>query len=57
MRRWGSAALFATPRSTEFKANPNFAHEGEGREKTEMETSLFPNWTYNEANAGACRST
>jgi molybdopterin-containing oxidoreductase family iron-sulfur binding subunit len=30
----------------EFKANPNFANEGEGREKTEMGTSLFPNWTY-----------
>ncbi|HLY41779.1 MAG TPA: TAT-variant-translocated molybdopterin oxidoreductase [Terracidiphilus sp.] len=30
----------------EFKANPNFAHEGEGRESTEMGTSLFPNWTY-----------
>ena len=30
----------------EFKANPNFANEGEGREKTEMGTSMFPNWTY-----------
>ena len=30
----------------EYKANPNFANEGEGREKTEMGTSLFPNWTY-----------
>ena len=35
----------------EFKANPNFAHEGEGRDTPEMGTSLFPNWTYNEANA------
>jgi molybdopterin-containing oxidoreductase family iron-sulfur binding subunit len=35
----------------EFKANPNFAHEGEGRDTPEMSTSLFPNWTYNEANA------
>jgi molybdopterin-containing oxidoreductase family iron-sulfur binding subunit len=32
----------------EFKANPNFANEGEGRAKTEMDTSLFPNWQYNE---------
>jgi len=30
----------------EFKANPGFANEGEGREKTDMGTSLFPNWTY-----------
>ena len=30
----------------EFKANPGFANEGEGRDKTEMGTSLFPNWTY-----------
>jgi molybdopterin-containing oxidoreductase family iron-sulfur binding subunit len=30
----------------EYKANPNFANEGEGREKTDMGTSLFPNWTY-----------
>lgn len=32
----------------EFKENPNFAHEGEGRDTPEMGTSLFPNWTYNE---------
>ena len=37
----------------EFKANPNFAHEGEGRDTPDMGTSLFPNWTYNEANAWA----
>jgi molybdopterin-containing oxidoreductase family iron-sulfur binding subunit len=30
----------------EFKANPHFAHEGEGRDTPEMDTSLFPNWTY-----------
>ena len=35
----------------EFKANPGFANEGEGRAKTEMGTSMFPNWPYNEANA------
>ena len=35
----------------EFKSNPGFANEGEGRAKTEMDTSMFPNWPYNEANA------
>jgi len=30
----------------EYKANPGFANEGEGREKTDMGTSLFPNWEY-----------
>jgi len=35
----------------EFKSNPGFANEGEGRAKTEMDTTLFPNWPYNEANA------
>ncbi len=30
----------------EFNANPNFAHEGEGRDTPEMDTSIFPNWTY-----------
>jgi molybdopterin-containing oxidoreductase family iron-sulfur binding subunit len=30
----------------EFKANPGFANEGEGRAKTDMGTSLFPNWPY-----------
>jgi molybdopterin-containing oxidoreductase family iron-sulfur binding subunit len=35
----------------DFKANPDFAHEGEGRDTPDMGTSLFPNWTYTEANA------
>jgi molybdopterin-containing oxidoreductase family iron-sulfur binding subunit len=30
----------------EFKANPGFANEGEGREKTDKSNSLFPNWDY-----------
>jgi MoCo/4Fe-4S cofactor protein with predicted Tat translocation signal len=30
----------------EYQANPGFANEGEGHEKTDMGTSLFPNWTY-----------
>jgi molybdopterin-containing oxidoreductase family iron-sulfur binding subunit len=37
----------------EFKANPNFAHEGEGHDTPTRDTSLFPNWEYNEANAWA----
>ncbi len=37
----------------QFKANPNFAHEGDGRETPDMGTSLFPNWTYNESYAWA----
>ena len=32
----------------EYKANPNFAHEGEGHDTPNMGTSLFPNWTYTE---------
>ncbi|HEY6490131.1 MAG TPA: TAT-variant-translocated molybdopterin oxidoreductase [Terracidiphilus sp.] len=32
----------------EFKANPNFAHEGDGRDTPDMGTSMFPNWTYPE---------
>jgi MoCo/4Fe-4S cofactor protein with predicted Tat translocation signal len=35
----------------EFEADPNFANEGETHEQTHMGTSLFPNWSYNEANA------
>jgi MoCo/4Fe-4S cofactor protein with predicted Tat translocation signal len=31
----------------EFKANPNFAHEGEGRDTPPLDESLFPNWAYN----------
>jgi molybdopterin-containing oxidoreductase family iron-sulfur binding subunit len=35
-----------------FKTNPDFAHEGEGRNDTpSSDTSLFPNWPYHEANA------
>jgi molybdopterin-containing oxidoreductase family iron-sulfur binding subunit len=37
----------------EFMANPNFAHEGETHETPSRDTSLFPNWEYNEANAWA----
>ena len=37
----------------EFKNNPNFAHEGDAHETPKYDTSLFPNWPYNEANAWA----
>ena len=30
----------------EFKANPGFAHEGEGHDTPSRDTSLFPNWEY-----------
>jgi MoCo/4Fe-4S cofactor protein with predicted Tat translocation signal len=35
----------------QYKADPGFANEGETHVKTEMDTTLFPNWPYNEANA------
>jgi molybdopterin-containing oxidoreductase family iron-sulfur binding subunit len=35
----------------EFKADPGFANDREDRPKTEMDTTMFPNWPYNEANA------
>jgi hypothetical protein len=41
----------------EYKANPGFANEGEGHEKTDMDTSLFPNWSTTRPTPGACRST
>jgi molybdopterin-containing oxidoreductase family iron-sulfur binding subunit len=30
----------------EYKANPEFANEGPGREKTDTRVTLFPNWEY-----------
>jgi len=33
----------------EFKANPNFAHEGYRYETPSLDTSLFPNWDYSKA--------
>ena len=30
----------------EYKQHPGFANEGQGHEKTDMGTSLFPNWVY-----------
>jgi molybdopterin-containing oxidoreductase family iron-sulfur binding subunit len=37
----------------DFKANPNFAHEGEGHDTPDRDTSLFPNWRYDESYAWA----
>jgi molybdopterin-containing oxidoreductase family iron-sulfur binding subunit len=31
----------------DFKANPNFAHEGEGHDTPDYNTTMFPNWEYN----------
>ncbi len=35
----------------EYKADPGFANEGETHSTTNRDTTLFPNWPYNEANA------
>ncbi len=35
----------------EYKANPGFANEGEGHEKTDKDVTLFPNWDYSTGNA------
>ncbi len=51
MRRWVSRGIIRYATLDEYKANPDFASEGFSREKTDMGTSLFPNWPYNEANA------
>jgi MoCo/4Fe-4S cofactor protein with predicted Tat translocation signal len=32
----------------EFKANPGFANEGPGHEKTDLDNTMFPNWEYKE---------
>jgi MoCo/4Fe-4S cofactor protein with predicted Tat translocation signal len=37
----------------EFKTNPNFAHEGHRYDTPDRNTSLFPNWPYNESYAWA----
>jgi molybdopterin-containing oxidoreductase family iron-sulfur binding subunit len=49
----GERGIIRSASLDEFKANPNFAHEGEGRDTPTSDTSLFPNWEYNEANAWA----
>ncbi len=42
----GERAIIRYATLAEFKANPEFAHEGYSREGTDMGTTLFPNWTY-----------
>jgi len=42
----GERAIIRYATLEEFKANPQFAHEGEGREAPDRDTTLFPNWTY-----------
>ncbi len=49
----GPRGIIRSATLDEFKANPNFAHEGEGHDTPPRDTSLFPNWEYNEANAWA----
>jgi MoCo/4Fe-4S cofactor protein with predicted Tat translocation signal len=49
----GPRGIIRSATLEEFKANPNFAHEGDTHETPKYDDSLFPNWTYNEANAWA----
>ncbi len=49
----GERGIIRSATLDEFKANPNFAHEGERYDTPTRDTSLFPNWEYNEANAWA----
>ncbi|HXS76733.1 MAG TPA: TAT-variant-translocated molybdopterin oxidoreductase [Terracidiphilus sp.] len=43
----GPRAIIRYATLEEFKLNPNFAHEGDGRETPDSGTSIFPNWEYN----------
>ncbi len=47
----GPRAIVRYATLDEFKANPNFAHEGYTKDTPAYDDSLFPNWPYNEANA------
>jgi MoCo/4Fe-4S cofactor protein with predicted Tat translocation signal len=42
----GPRAIIRYATLEDFKSNPNFAHEGEGKETPEPDTTLFPNWPY-----------
>ena len=44
----GPRGIIRYATADEYKQNPGFANEGEGREATHMGTTLFPNWTYPE---------
>jgi molybdopterin-containing oxidoreductase family iron-sulfur binding subunit len=47
----GERAIIRYATLEEFLANPNFAHKGASRETPRQDTSMFPMWPYNEANA------
>ncbi len=49
----GPRGIIRSATLDEFKTNPNFAHEGSNHETPSYDTSLFPNWPYNEGNAWA----
>jgi MoCo/4Fe-4S cofactor protein with predicted Tat translocation signal len=49
----GPRGIIRSATLDEFKANPNFAHEGGNHETPSYDTTLFPNWPYNEGNAWA----
>ncbi len=49
----GPRGIIRSATLDQFKANPNFAHEGSNHETPRYDTSLFPNWPYNEGNAWA----
>ena len=57
MRRWDRAASSATPRSTSSRPIRISPTRARAHETPSHDTSLFPNWAYNEATRGACRST
>jgi len=42
----GERGIIRTATLEEYKANPGFANEGEGREKTDRDNTMFPNWEY-----------
>ena len=44
----GERAIIRYATLDEFKANPEFAHEGESREAPKTDTTLFPLWPYKE---------
>ncbi|HEY1210669.1 MAG TPA: TAT-variant-translocated molybdopterin oxidoreductase [Terracidiphilus sp.] len=42
----GERGIIRSATLEEYKANPGFANEGEGREKTDRDNTMFPNWEY-----------
>ena len=42
----GERGIIRTATLEEYKANPGFANEGPGREKTDHDNTMFPNWEY-----------